>query len=237
MLAAAPPDVDVGGWFKAGWDLFVKNAGPAIGIPLVALGPAIILVVLGYIGTVIVAVLSDTMRGGAVVTAVASLGALIGLLGLIVVLVMPALWAGICACFLAGIRTGKLTTDNLGVGFRNWWACTWVVWLLYLGILLCVPFLLILVGLPLIFALISLGWLAVFRIVDRNCGGGEALEFAWNAMRGRLWMMLLFTFIVVALIYAGQSAMLVGIVVTTPIGIAAFAAGYDALTRQAVGKP
>jgi hypothetical protein len=234
--AGAAPEVDIGGWVKAGWEMFAKNIGPAIGIPLVVLVPVIVFVLFGYFGVIILAIMSDQHKSGAGLLAMGLLGSLLGLALLVLALVMSALSAGVCACFLDGLRTGKLTTARLGAGFRNWWACTWVAWVLGLAMLLCLPFVIILVGLPALYAIHTLTWLALFRIVDQGRGGMEALAFAWNAMRGRLWMMLLFTFLVVTLMTAGVSTMYVGVLVTVPIGVAALAAGYEAMSKRARGE-
>jgi len=234
--ASAKPEVDIGGWVKVGWDLFAKNIGPAIGIPLVVLVPAIGSVLAGYSGVMILAVLSDQHKRGGALIAIEVLGVVFGVGLLILALAMPALEAGTYACFLGGIRTGKLTAANLGAGFRQWWACTWVTWVMGLVTLLCLPFVIILVGLPLLCGIHSLRWLALFRIVDQGRGGMEALAFAWNAMRGRLWMMLLFTFLMVTLMTAGASAMYFGALVTAPVGVAALAAGYEAMSKRARGE-
>jgi len=234
--ASAKPEVDIGGWVKAGWDLFAKNIGPAIGIPLVVVVPAIGSVLAGYFGFIILALLSDQHKRGGALIATEVIGVVFGIGLLILALAMPALEAGTYACFLGGIRTGKLTAANLGAGFRQWWACTWVTWVMGLATLLCLPLVIILVGLPLLCGVHSLRWLALFRIVDQGRGGMEALAFAWNAMRGRLWMMLLFTFLMVILMAAGASAMYFGVLVTAPIGVAALAAGYEAMSKRARGE-
>jgi hypothetical protein len=225
----APPDVDIAGWIKAGWNLFANNIGEAVAIPLIVIAPMIVFFVGGYIGFIILVALGSAHRGAAPLMAMVVFGGLTGLVALAFALVLPALWAGVLACFLDGIRTGKLTSVHLGVGFRHWWACTWVTWLLKLAGLMCLPLVLIVVGLPLLFLVSTVSWLALFRIVDRGCGGLEALDFAVAALRGHMWMVLLFTFIAWALGQAGLMGMYLGAVITAPIAIAALAAGYEAL--------
>jgi len=235
-VAATPPEVDIGGWVKAGWDLFVKNVGPAIAIPLLIIVPAIALIFVAYFGGIVVAMLADAYKSKGAFVALGIYGAFVGLGVLLLALVLPALTAGVYACFLEGRRTGKLTASKLGTGFGQWWAATWVGWLTGLATLLCIPFFFVLVGLPAMYAIWGLYWLALFHIADQRCGGIEALGFAWRAMtQGRFWMMLLFTFLILTLINAGASAMWFGILVTMPIGIGALAAGYEAL-RKRVGE-
>jgi len=228
----AAPDVNIEGWIRAGWDLFVKNPAAAILIPLVAMAPAALLGIFGYLAIIAAVIAGAAGRGDVNWAAIAAGAGVFGLLYLALALIMPALTAGIYACFLAGIRTGRLTAAHLGDGFRNWWACTWVVWVLGLAELICVPFVLILVGIPAIVGVVSLMWLSPLRIVDKGRGGAEALSFAWNVMRGRLWMMLLFTFLAFLLQALGAIALYVGMLVTTPIMLGALAAGYNALSKK-----
>jgi len=231
----AAPEVNIEGWIRAGWDLFVKNPAAAILIPLVMMAPAALLgALLGIFGGLSFAAIFGGlgMRSHASWAMIAAAAGVFGLLYLALALIMPALTAGIYACFLAGIRTGRLTAAHLGDGFRNWWACTWVVWVLDLAALICMPFVLILVGIPAIVGVVSLMWLSVLHIVDKGRGGAEALSFAWNVMRGRLWMMLLFTFLAFLLQSLGAIALYVGMLVTTPIMLGGLAAGYNALSKQ-----
>ena len=96
----------------------------------------------------------------------------------------------------------------------------------------CVPFFLVIVGIPAFFAVLGLLWLSLLRIVDERRGGMEALGFAWETMRGRRWMMLLFTLLMFALANAGAQAMWVGVLATTPIAMASLAAGYNDLSKR-----
>ena len=232
-VACAAPDVDIAGWFRSGWNLFVNNIAIAIGIPLLVVVPLAVFFFAGYLGFIVTMAVTTGSHHGPSWVALAILGSLLGLLGLIFALVMPALLGGVYACFLQGIRTGALTADGLKVGLRNWWACTWVVWVMQLATLVCIPFAFILVGIPAILAVQTLGWLTVFRIVDKGEGGMEALSFAWNVMRGRFWMLLVFSFLVQILMNAGVAAVYLGVMATVPIGFATFAAAYDALSRKA----
>lgn len=235
-LDHAPPDVDIAGWVQTGWNAFVKNIGPAIAIPLVVLVPVIALAIVGYFGFFGMAIAAQEFggtRGGMIALGV--MGAVFGLMGLFFVFLMPALQAGIYACFLQGVRSGEVTAARLGDGFRNWWACTWVSWVLGAATVACVPFMLVIVGIPVFFGIKSLLWLSLLRIVDKRQGGMEALDFAWNAMRGRLWMMLLFTFLMLVLTMAGNAAMYIGVLVTTPIAVASLAAAYSDLSTRRPG--
>ena len=139
----AAPEVNIEGWIRAGWDLFVKNPAAAILIPLVMMAPAALLgALLGIFGGLSFAAIFGGlgMRSHASWAMIATAAGVFGLLYLALALIMPALTAGIYACFLAGIRTGRLTAAHLGDGFRNWWACTWVTWVLNLVALICMPF-------------------------------------------------------------------------------------------------
>jgi hypothetical protein len=240
-VAAAPPEVDIGGWVKAGWDLFARNLGPAIAIPLLIIVPAIAFVFVAYFGGIVVAMLADALKNGENgrgFIALGIYGVIVGLGVLLLALILPALTAGIYACFLEGMRTGKLTASKLGAGFGQWWAATWVGWLMGLAVLLCLPFFLVLVGFLAVYVVAGLYWLALFHVVDQRRGGMEALGFAWRATtQGRFWMMLLFTFLILTLINAGASAMWLGMLVSTPIGIGALAAGYEALRKREQGRP
>lgn len=232
----AAPDVDIAGWVKAGWDLFAENIGPAIAIPLVMLGPLAAFAIIGYAAFIGIAIAADALghAHGGVIVAILT-GAVFGLIGLFFALVMPALHVGIYACFLDGMRTGKLTAVKLGTGFRSWWACTWVSAVLGAAMIACIPFTFIIVGIPVFYGLFSLLWLALLRIADRRKGGLEALAFAWGTMRGRLWMMLLFTFLMNVLMSAGVQAMYLGVFVTVPIGMAALTAAYHDLSKRQPG--
>jgi len=230
-LAGEAPDMDIAGWVEAGWRLFLRNIGLAIGIPLIVIVPMIAFFVFGYFGFIGVAVLSDGAPRALRVAGIA-LGALLGLGALVLALAMPALQAGIYACFVDATRTGKLTTGNLWAGFRHWWACTWVTGLLGFAMVMTLPLALVVIGIPLHLGLFSLMWLSLFRIVDERRGGMEALSFAWRVMHGRLWMMVLFTFLIYILMSAGVMGMYFGVVVTVPIGMGALAAGYDSLSKK-----
>jgi len=229
--AQAALDVDIAGWVKAGWNLFVNNIGLAIAIPLVLIAPVVAVGIFGYAGFIALCFLGEAESRAATVGLIV-LGAALGLVFLVLGLLAPALQAGIYACFLDGIRTGRLRATNLTAGFRQWWACTWVFWLLTAASSVCMPFVLILIGIPALYAVTALLWLSLFHIVDRRQGGVEALSFAWEAMRGRFWMVLLFTFLMHTLKNAGASAMYVGMLITVPICVAALAAGYHAMSGR-----
>jgi hypothetical protein len=225
-----PPDVDVDGWMKAGWKTFAGNIAPAVAIPLVVIVPYALLFLAAYFGFFVLVMLAGPGRDP--IIALEFGGVFFGIIIVIFALVMPALIAGIYACFLEGVRTGKVTASNLGVGFRNWWACTWVTWVLNLVMLVCTPFAMILIGIPLYLGFATLAWLAVLRIVDKGCGGIEALTFAWDAMTGRMWAMIAFTLFAFAVTTVGVAGMYVGVLVSSPIGMAALAAAYTDLSRR-----
>jgi hypothetical protein len=230
-LGIVPPEVDIGGWVQTGWRLFTGNVATAIGLCLLLVVPVFMTLGLLYFGGFGLVFFStpgpEVPKTGLVVVA-----SVMGTGVLLLVLLLPAMRAGIMACFLDGMRTGKLTTGKLWVGFRHWWACTWVSWLLGLALLISLPFNLILIGIPISLGINTLLWLALFHIGEQERGGGEALAFAWNALRGRFWPMILSTLLVGLMMGAGAMAMYFGVIVTVPLGLASFAAGYDALSRQ-----
>jgi hypothetical protein len=230
-VARAAPDFDIAAWTRAAWNLFINNAVLAAGIPLLMIVPAFALAFTGYFGFFGLMMLLDGHGSSAKVGLIA-LASFLGLMVMALALVMPALTGGIYACFLDGIRTGRLTAARLTTGFRHWWACTWVVWVLNAATLACLPFMFILIGIPVAIGLGTLGWLSLFRIVDKGQGGMEALSFAWGAMRGRFWVMLLVTLLAMAFMNAGAMAMYLGVLFTMPLGIAALAAAYEALRRK-----
>ena len=226
-----PPAVDVGSWVRVGWGTFADNIAPAVAIPLVVIVPFVALFLVAYIGFIIIAMLAGP--GENPTTALEFGGIFFGTIIVIFALVMPALTAGIYACFLEGVRTGKVTASNLGVGFRKWWACTWVTWVLNLVMLVCMPFAVILIGIPLVLGFATLQWLALLRIVDRRCGGIEALAFAWDTMTGRMWPMIAFTLLIATIKLIGAvGGYLIGLAVAAPIIFAALAAAYDDLSRK-----
>jgi len=90
----------------------------------------------------------------------------------------------------------------------------------------------VLIGFPMLYGVQTLRWLALFRIVDRRIGGVEALAFAWEVLHGRLWMTMLFTFLMSLLTAAGAAGLGIGILITAPLGIGALAAGYHALSLK-----
>jgi hypothetical protein len=198
--------------------------------------PAIMLFGLLYFGSFGLALLSgpeaDVSNPGFII-----LASIIGLVVLVLVLFLPAIRAGIFACFLEGLHTGRMTTGKLWIGLRNWWACTWVSWLLGLALLICLPFNFILIGIPVSLGINTLLWLALFRIGEKGQGGGEALTFAWDALRGRFWPTILYTLLVSLMMGAGVMAMYFGVIVTIPLGIASLAAGYEALSKQSEVGP
>ena len=230
-FADTAPAADIGGWIQAGWKLFVGNIPTAIGIPLVTIIPTMFFFVLGYFGMVGLVILSGEESAPPRIASIV-LAAIMGTGAMLLALTMPALQGGVYACFLDGIRTGKLRADRFWTGFRHWWACTWVVWSVFAAMVLCLPFTLILIGIPVLLCLSTLAWIALFRIVDKGKGGMEAISFACEVMRGRLWMLVLYTFLVSLLKGAGVWAMYLGVVVTVPIGVAALAAGYDSLSKK-----
>jgi len=229
--AAAPPEGDITGWVKTGWALFLSNIPMAIGLALLAVVPVIAFFIFAYFGMLGVAILADSEVDAPHVLAIL-LGAILGLMAMALALAMPALQAGVYACFLDGIRTGKLSAHNIGAGFRNWWSCTWVAWALGAALVLCIPLMLILVGIAASLAVQSLLWLSLFRIVDKGRGGIEALSFAWGVMCKRPWMILVYTCLVFVLMNSGAMCMYFGALVTVPIGIAVLAAAYESLRRE-----
>ncbi len=229
-------DVDIGGWVSAGWTLFVRDIPIAVAIPLIVVIPVIALAMPGYFGMFGMAIISEERSHLPAIVPIA-FGALFGMIFLALGVFWPALQGGVYACFLQGIRTGRLTADNLWAGFRRWWACTWVSWLLGGASVLCLPLLFILVGFPLLLGLLTLQWLSLFHIVDKGKGGMEALSFSWRVLRGRLWVMLVYTLLMFTLMNAGVAAFYFGVLVTVPIGDAALAAGYDALSKEQEAAP
>lgn len=230
-LAAAAPEADITRWIKAGWALFLSDIPMSIGIALLAVVPGIAFFMLAYFGMFGVIILADS-EGDAPRLLAILLGAILALMAVVMALVMPALQAGVYACFLEGIRTGKMSAGNILAGFRNWWSCTWVHWALMAVMFLCLPLMFILVGIPIALAVQSLLWLSLFRIVDSGRGGIEALSFAWGVMRDRVWVLLVYTLVVFMLMNLGATCMYFGALVTMPIGIAVFAAAYESLRRS-----
>lgn len=230
-LTPAAPAWDLTDWVKAGWALFLRDMPMAIAISLLVVVPAIVLVVFGYFGGIGLAMLTDPNTDAPEVLGLV-LGGMLALLMLAVWVALPALQTGAYACFLEGIRTGKLSADKAWVGFRNWWSCSWVSWALWSASLLCLPLMFILVGFPLALGLGTLLWLALFRIADTGRGGMEALSFAWGVLRDRLWLLLVYTLLVMTVMNLGVMLMYIGVVVTVPIGLAALAAAYDSVSRE-----
>ena len=235
-LSESAGDIDIGKWIGAGWAVFLRDIPVAIAIPLIVVIPVVGFFALSYFGFFAVAILTEEAPGVPRLVPIA-LGAILGTIALFLALAVPALRGGIYACFLQGTRTGKLTADSLGMGFRRWWACTWVTWLLGGASVLCLPLMFILIGFPLLLGLSTLQWLSLFHIVDKGRGGMEALSFAWGCLRGRMWIMLLYTLLMLALMSAGVAAMYFGVLVTVPIADAALAASYDSLSKEQEPAP
>ncbi len=230
-LVGGAGDIEIGNWVSAGWALFLRDIPMAIAIPLIVLIPAVGFCVLGYFGFFALAIIAEEVSGMPHLVPIL-MGALLGAGLLFFFLALPALQGGVYACFLQGIRTGKLTADDLWTGFRRWWPCTWVTCLLVGAAALCMPLMFLLIGIPLVLGLLTLHWLSLFRIVDKGRGGIEALSFAWCAFRGRPWIMLVYTLLMFTLMNAGVAAMYFGVLVTVPIADAALAAGYDSLSKE-----
>jgi len=223
--------IDIGKWVSAGWALFLTNIPVAIAIPLIVVIPVIAFFVLSYFGFFAVAILTEEAPGVPPLVPIA-LGTILGAIALFLAVAVPALQGGIYACFLQGIRTRKLTGDHLWTGFRRWWACTWVTWLLGGASVLCLPLMFILIGFPLLLVLSTLHWLSLFHIVDKGRGGMEALSFACRALGRHVWIMLVYTLLMLVLMNAGVAAMYLGVLVTVPIADAALAAAYDSLSKE-----
>jgi hypothetical protein len=242
-LATAPRDVHIRGWLKAGWMLFATNPVAGVSIPLVATVP---LLALGSASNLLSSAFGKAWWVALPLWAQIAYS----------VLVMPAVAAGVARCFLDGIRTGDIRVGHLGAGFRNWWPCTWIALLptaaLNLGGLI--------VGPPLFVLALAFVWLGEFRVVDQRCSGVEALRFAWEAIRNRVWKMVLFTLVTCAVAGAGlfldlvlslvpaysgaggsvervtsRPITYVAALVTLPVAFGALAAGYEAL-RKRVGE-
>ena len=231
MSVAGDGAFDIGKWVSAGWALFLRDIAMSVAILLVVIAPIVCLCVGSYFGIIVMAMLSEPKS--AVPRAVPiMMGAVLGAVALIAGLVVPALQAGACSCFLNGIRTGRLTADSLWTGFRHWWACTWVSGLLAGAELLCLPFMFVLVGIPLLFGLFTLHWLSLFRIVDRSRGGVEALSFSFRVLSRRPWAMLVYYLLVFTLMTAGVMAMYIGVLISVPLGYGILAASYDSLSKE-----
>ena len=235
-LVGRPGDIDIGKWISAGWAVFLRDIPFAIAIPLIVVIPVIGLLVLYYFALFAVTILGEEAHGVPPLVPIA-VGAMLGAIALCLALAVPALQGGIYACFLQGIRARTLTGDRLWAGFRHWWACTWVTWLLGGASVLCLPLMFILIGFPLLICLLTLHWLSLFHIVDRRSGGIEALLFACRALGRHLWLMLLYTLLMFTLMNAGVAAMYFGVLVTVPIADAALAAAYDSLSKEQEPAP
>jgi hypothetical protein len=221
----------MGKWASAGWRLFLSDIPMAVAIPLIVIVPTIGFLAAGYFGLVAIAILGEH-QASLVRTSPLIIVALVGALSLIWGVALPALHGGVYACFLQGIRTGRLTVDHLWAGFRHWWACTWVSCLLAGASVLCLPFALILVGLPLCLGVFTLQWLALFHIVDKGRGGVEALSFAWRVLSRRPWAMLVYSLLVVTLMNAGVMGVYIGVLLSVPIGYGILAASYLSLSQE-----
>ena len=75
--AQAVPEVDIAGWVRAGWNLFVNNIGLAIGIPLVLIVPAFAVGIFGYAGFIVLCFLGDAHSDAATVGVIVLLTAII----------------------------------------------------------------------------------------------------------------------------------------------------------------
>ncbi len=220
--------LDIAKWVSSGWGLFLRDIPMAVAIPLIVTVPVIALLVASYFGSIVMIILSES-KGPNVVPLVS--GIVIGTMILLSGLALPALQAGVSACFLHGIREGKLNAVHIWAGFRHWWACTWVGSLTTAAVILSIPLLFILIGFPLLLGACTLYWLTLFRIVDKGRGGIEALSFAFRVVGSRMWPMLVYSLLVMTLMSAGMMAMYIGVLISVPIGYAILAASYDSLSK------
>lgn len=216
-------------WFDAGRRLYTRNLLPALLIPLAVFLPLTLLAAAALATGHVATCLSRALPGATPDLLPAALvETYLAVTSLLFLVLTPALVAGVFACFLDGIRTGKLTARRLGDGFRSWWSCTWVVWLLVSCSTISLPLIAVLIGVPTLVAAQALLWLALFRLVDARRGGLDALLFAWHVLQGRWPMLIIFTFLVTTLFTAG-TVVLVGFATTTPLLLGTLAAGYEAL--------
>jgi hypothetical protein len=99
---------------------------------------------------------------------------------------------------------------------------------------------LFLIGLiVLIYLAVRCGLFALPLIIDRGCGGVDAIRGSWMLTRGHFWMLLAVVLLTVVINMLGVMACLVGLLFTFPLTLLLMTAGYLLIagTRPPVGAP
>lgn len=90
----------------------------------------------------------------------------------------------------------------------------------------------VLLVVPGIIASVGLGFVP-FLLVDRPVGPIDALKESWRITKGHKWQLFLLGLVLVALNFVGVLALVVGVFVTVPITLLAFAHAYRTLAGRA----
>ncbi len=198
-------DTIIGDSIKEGWEAFKSRPGILIGM----------LVVMVFLHGIVTAILNGLFSDNVVVLQTSQQA-----------------WYLIANCFTAGyafaalkiIRGEEAEFGLLFSGFNKF------VPILIGGILFAIGAVLGFVLLIVPGIIISMGWSQwMLMVMDRNVDGVEALKLSWQIMNGYKWKYFLMGMLLVLINVLGALALLIGLLVTVPLSIAAGSAFYNRL--------
>ena len=237
---AAPPAPGggMGAWINAGWSIATGNLGMSILLMLIAMVPA---VVVGIISNVAMqgSMRAMIMSGGAA-PGPEMIRALWGKsMGANLVLSLPAnvinslLWVGIVACFWEGVRTGRITFDNIGLGFQIPGPAV-VLGLIMFGVNLVITVTaMVCIGVLLAFPAVSFIWLAQYDLAVRRGSGATAASTAWTLVSANFMELAIMGLVSCAILMLGGLACGIGVFVAGPVVLCAYGVCYRDLAARA----
>lgn len=233
-----PPGSSAGAWLSAGWDLVKENLGMAVVLAIILMIPSLLGGLMGNVMN------QASMRGlgGGLPTSM-GLEALFEIyrrsLGTNLIISIPVailnvlLWIGGLACIWDALRTRRLTLDSIGVGFSMpgpaivlGLILLVVQWVVGLTAMICI-------GVLLAFPAMSFAHLAQYDLAVRRQDGVSAASAAWALLMANFWELTLLGLLGVVVIILGVICCCVGVLVTYPVVLAAYAYCYADLGTRA----
>jgi len=159
----------------------------------------------------------------------------------------PPLWVGLYRMIWKGMSGRKVEVGEVFNGFDKFWdsLLVWLIegaMLLVAGGMVAVVYFIILVIPPLGILLLpgvvlvstvlvvlihTLFFYAMPLVAADRAGAMEAISLSMATVSSQFWMYAAATFVYRLIMFAGQSALGIGVYLTMPIGMAAFAAAYS----------
>ena len=228
MQTGTRPNVDIGGWISAGWNLFTPHWGTWVKMALIVmlpLFPGIIGYIVGYVSMLQSILPRPGMYGGYAEPEPPIFA--LGVFGASVVFVFVGSFVSIyfqIGMWKAALKTARGGTPSLsdmkgnGHLYMRVLGGSIVVGLLtMLGVFACY-----------IGAFVVMGWYLFVMplLIDKDLTIGEALRQSKDMTTGQLLMFILFAFVTGIVSQLGAYFCLVGIVVTLPLHYLIFGHAY-----------